>query len=52
MRKKLVSNSSIGAAPWKFFLLAATLLFSYAVPVHADNHEGVAPEEAPAEVAE
>ena len=49
MRKKLVSNSSIGAAPWKFFLLAATLLFSYAVPVHADNHEGVAPEEAPAE---
>ena len=49
MRKKLVSISSIGAAPWKFFLLAATLLFSYAVPVHADNHEGVAPEEAPAE---
>jgi len=49
MRKKLASNSSIGAAPWKFFLLAATLLFSYAVPVHADDHEETAPEEAAAE---
>jgi Amt family ammonium transporter len=49
MRKKLASNSSIGAAPWKFFLLAATLLFSYAVPVHADDHEEAAPEEAAAE---
>jgi hypothetical protein len=49
MRKKLASNSSIGAAPWKFFLLAATLLFSYAVPAHADDHEEAAPEEAAAE---
>jgi len=48
MRKKLASNSSIGVAPWKFFLLAATLLFSYAVPVHADDHEEAAPEEAAA----
>ena len=48
MRKKLASNSSIGAAPWKFFLLAATLLF-FAVPVHADDHEEAAPEEAAAE---
>ena len=45
MRKKLASNSSIGAAPWKFFLLAATLLFSYAVPAHADDHEEAAPKE-------
>jgi Amt family ammonium transporter len=29
--------------------LAATLLFSYAVPVHADDHEEAAPEEAAAE---
>ncbi|MBL6827515.1 MAG: ammonium transporter [Opitutales bacterium] len=49
MRKKLASNSSIGAAPWKFFLLAATLLFSYAVPAHADDHEEAAPAEAAAE---
>jgi len=49
MRKKLASNSSIGAAPWKFFLLAATLLFSYAIPAHADDHEEAAPEEAAAE---
>jgi Amt family ammonium transporter len=50
MRKKLASNSSIGAAPWKFFLLAATLLFSYAVPAHADDHEEAAPAEAAADV--
>jgi len=49
MRKKLASNSSIGAAPWKFFLLAATLLFSYAGPAHADDHEEAAPAEAAAE---
>ena len=49
MRKKLASNSSIGAAPWRFFLLAATFLFSYAVSAHADDHEGAAPEEAAAE---
>ena len=51
MRNKLASNSSIGAAPWKFFLLAATLLFSYAIPAHADDHEEAAPEEAAAEEA-
>ncbi len=49
MRNKLASNSSIGAAPWKFFLLAATLLFSYAIPAHADDHEEAVPEEAAAE---
>ena len=50
MRKTLASNSSIGAAPWKFLLLAATLLFSYALPAHADDHEEAAStEEAAAE---
>ncbi len=50
MRKKLTTTSGIVVAPWKFFLLAATLLFSYAIPVHADDHEA-APEEAAAEEA-
>jgi Amt family ammonium transporter len=36
-------------APWKFFLLLATLLFSYALTVHADDH---AEEEAVEEAAE
>ena len=50
MRKTLASITSTGAAPWKFLLLAATLLFSYAVPAHADDHEEAAPaEEAAAE---
>ena len=39
MRKTLASITSTGAAPWKFLLLAATLLFSYAIPAHADDHE-------------
>ena len=53
MRKTLASITSTGAAPWKFLLLAATLLFSYAVPAHADDHEEAAPaEEAAAEEAE
>ena len=39
MNTKHASIKSIGAAPWKFLLLAATLLFSYALPVHADDHE-------------
>ena len=39
MNTKYASITGIGAAPWKFFLLAATLLFSYALPVHADDHE-------------
>ena len=42
MRKTLASILSTGASPWKFLLLAATLLFSYAVPAHADDHEEAA----------
>ena len=45
MRKTLASITSTGAAPWKFLLLAATLLFSYAIPAHADDHEETAPVE-------
>ena len=53
MRKTLASITSTGAAPWKFLLLAATLLFSYAIPAHADDHEEAAlAEEAAAEEAE
>jgi Amt family ammonium transporter len=50
MRKTLTSNLSIGTAYWKFLLLAATLLFSYAIPANADDHEESSPvEEAVAE---
>ena len=49
MNTKYASPTSIGAAPWKFLLLAATLLFSYALPVHADDHEEAPTAEAPAE---
>jgi Amt family ammonium transporter len=51
MRKLLASKTLAGVAPWKFLLLAATLLFTYAIPAHADNHEEAAPaaEEAAAE---
>ena len=42
MRKSLASITSTGAAPWKFLLLAATLLLSYAIPAHADDHEEAA----------
>lgn len=38
MSIKYASLTSIGAAPWKFLLLAAALLFSYTLPVHADDH--------------
>ena len=51
MRKKLTTTSGIVVAPWKFFLLAATLLFSYAIPVHADDHEAAPEEAAAAEIA-
>ena len=52
MRKILASILSTGASPWKFLLLAATLLFYYAIPAHADDHEEAAPvEEAVAEEA-
>ena len=49
MNTKYASPTSIGAAPCKFLLLAATLLFSYALPVHADDHEEAPAAEAPAE---
>lgn len=51
MNTKPESFTRTGAAPWKFLLLAATLLFSYALPVHADDHESTpaAEESAPAE---
>ena len=50
MKIKNASHLSLGAAPWKFLLLAVALLFTYALPVHADDHEAPA-EEAPAEEA-
>ena len=43
MRKLLASKTLAGVAPWKFLLLSATLLFTYAIPAHADNHEEAAP---------
>ena len=47
MNTKLASSTSMVTAPWKFFLLLATLLFSYALTVHADDHaEEAAVEEA------
>ena len=51
MNTKPESLTRIGVAPWKFLLLAATLLFMYALPAHADNHAeaAVAEETAPAE---
>ena len=50
MNTKLASSTSMVTAPWKFFLLLATLLFSYALTVHADDHaEEAAVEEAAAE---
>ena len=49
MNTKHASLTSISAAPWKFLLLAATMLFSYALPVHADDHEEAPAAEAPVE---
>ncbi|MAL85211.1 MAG: ammonium transporter [Opitutae bacterium] len=51
MKINNASLLSLGAAPWKFILLAATLLLTYALPVHADDHEEapVTTEEASAE---
>ena len=51
MNTNYASLTGIVAAPWKFLLLAATLLFSYALPVHADDHEEAPAAEAPAEEA-
>ena len=44
MKTKNASHLSLGAAPWKFLLLAVALLFTYALPVHADDHEAPAEE--------
>ena len=44
MKIKNASHLSLGAAPWKFLLLAVALLFTYALPVHADDHEAPAEE--------
>jgi Amt family ammonium transporter len=38
MNSTLVKYNVLGASPWKFLLLTATLLFSYALPAHADDH--------------
>ena len=38
MNTKLASSTSMVTVPWKFSLLLATLLFSYALTVHAENH--------------
>jgi len=48
MNSTLIKFNLLGASPWKFMLLAFTLLCTYALPVHADDHEAVAAE-APAE---
>ncbi len=38
MNSKLEKFNLLGASPWKFLLLTATLLLTYAMPVHADDH--------------
>ena len=48
MNSTLKKFNLLGASPWKFMLLAFTLLCTYALPVHADDHEAAAAE-APAE---
>ena len=48
MNSTLKKFNPLGASPWKFMLLAFTLLCTYALPVHADDHEAAAAE-APAE---
>ena len=44
MKTKNALYMSLGTAPWKFLLLAIALLFTYALPVHADDHEAPAEE--------
>ena len=44
MKTKNALHMSLGTAPWKFLLLAIALLFTYALPVHADDHEAPAEE--------
>jgi len=45
MKSKSLMLLSMGAAPWKYLLLAVILAFSNAVPAHADDHEEAAPAE-------
>ena len=51
MKSKSLKLLSLGAAPWKYMLLAVILAFSNAVPAHADDHEEAPAEEAAAEEA-
>ena len=46
MKSKSLKLLSLGAAPWKYMLLAVILAFSNAVPAHADDHEESPAEEA------
>jgi len=43
MKSKSLKLLSLGAAPWKYMLLAVILAFSNVVPAHADDHEEAAP---------
>ena len=43
MKSKSLMLLSMGAAPWKYMLLAVILAFSNVVPAHADDHEEAAP---------
>ena len=43
MKSKSLILLSMGAAPWKYMLLAVILAFSNVVPAHADDHEEAAP---------
>jgi len=43
MNTKYASLTNLAAVPWKFFLLIAALLFTYALPVHANNNEEAVP---------
>ena len=48
MNYTLTKYNVLGAAPWKFLLLTATLLLSYSLPAHADDHAEPAAVEAEA----
>ena len=50
MRKLLLPKTLAGVAPWKFLFLAASLLFTYSIPVHAVNHEEAVPADVEAAV--
>lgn len=51
MKSKSLKLFNLGAAPWKYMLLAVILAFSNVVPAHADDHEEAPTEEAAAEEA-